>query len=192
MIPTKYLLFPAFLLFFCGCDKLATDNAAAEVDTPDIKISEVFREQIMRYLQVSGELEAATQQGLNVGDLRERLAKVKSAFELTSATWPANFEADAKDDFANAIEGWSLALDLWAGKIEKLDPPTYPNINGWQRYYAYGKDFLKVAKWDEYGPADYVGKQYVTEDNVGVLLSTASNYSKAGKTKILAGLAAAE
>jgi hypothetical protein len=159
--------------------------------TPKIRISDIFHEQLMRLLEVSGELEAATSMGVNILTLREHLTKVESSWEIVSATWPEGFEPNARESFQEAITGWELALQLWAARIEKLDAPTEPNINGYAQYVAYAGDLLDNGEWSEHiSIEEYRGRKkiYQSEANVGVLLSLASGHSKTSKARLLAAL----
>ena len=59
---------------------------------PDIKISDIFRDQMMKFLESAGELDASSGQGVNFIALEQQLAKTKSSYELVAATWPEGFE----------------------------------------------------------------------------------------------------
>lgn len=165
-------------------------NTSTNTAKPEIKISDVFRDQLIRFLEVSGELEASTGQGVNISTLKEHLAKVKSSYELVSATWPEGFEPEVRQSFDSAINGWELALRLWAGKIAQHDDPTEPNFNGYAEYIAYAGDALKTGEWSIHSPERYIGKKkiYKNDYNVGVLLALASAHSKSGKARVLAAI----
>lgn len=106
MRPIHVSLSLGLILIAAGCQ----DNGEPKKDNgepkkPEIKISDVFRDQMMKFFEVSGELEAATGQGVNILAFKEHLAKAKSSYELVSATWPDGFQPDARKSFDKAIEG---------------------------------------------------------------------------------------
>lgn len=154
-----------------------------------IEVSDVFRDQLMKYLEASGELEAASDQGVNTETLKAHLAKVKSLFELVSATWPDGFQPDAQLSFHKAIKGWDLAVQLSADFSEHHRAPTEPNINGYDEYMAYAGDSLKTNKWSVLHE-ELEGKKFIDtgDENVGILLTLAYNHSKVGKRSVLAAL----
>lgn len=198
------------MLGFLALTAFVTFSIVSNSAKPEIAISDVFREQLLRLLEVSGELEAATGLGINILTLKEQLAKVESSWEIVYATWPEGFEPDAQQSFQEAIKGWELALWLWGARIEKLDGPTEPNINGYAEYMAYAgetlergtvylndagetleigrlptKEWLEELRSGRYKDWATIG---LTERNVGVLLSKASTHSKIAKARLLVAL----
>lgn len=158
------------------------------------KVPDIFREQLMRFLETSGELKAATGQGLNIGQMKEKLARVKSSFELIDATWPADFAPDARLGLKSAIEGWDLASILWQGRIDDLDEPTEPNVNQWMRYKAYYDSHPECRFKIEVHlyPPKYEGRRYVSagDQNVRLLFSSAAGDANKAKSQLLAALSA--
>ena len=163
----------------------------SEPEKPDIKISDVFRDQMMKFLESAGELDASSSQGVNIATLKQQLAKTKSSYELAAATWPEGFEPEARKSFDEAIWGWDLTIDFWALKINRSDDPVEPNINGYLNYLDYAGNALKTdVHGDSYIVEDYRGKKYIplSDSNLSILLTLASAHFKAGKTSVLAAI----
>ena len=180
------------MLLVTSCNRSGEpDNRSGEPEKPDIKISDVFRDQMMRFLESAGELDASSGQGVNILTLKEQLAKTKSSYELVAATWPKGFEPDARKSFDEAVRGWDLTIQFWASKISKSDDPVEPNINGYVDYLEYSGNALQTdVHGDSFIVEDYRGKKYIplSDTNISILLSLASAHYKAGKTSVLAAI----
>jgi hypothetical protein len=148
-----------------------------------------FRSQVMRFVEAGTEANAKANQGVPYAELQAQVVTVKAAHELMLAVWPDKFPADGREDFARAIRGWDLALALWALKIEKGDVPTAPDVNGFDRFLAFGLEELEVqTHGKDYLVADYRGKNYLPFDaNIEVLLKIAGTSFEAGRGKVLSG-----
>ena len=171
------------------------------VPTPTpIPISNLFKEQITRFLEEGTKLEAMTEQGVNYADFRQQLVSTKGPYDLASSTWPPGFAPEARDLMDDAIEGWDLALVLWGIKLDyKYQyPPTEPDYNGYDRFASYGGDRLVTEVWlDTFWfedgaldtPKEFVGKQYLPPDeNISVLFTIAAEYFGSGRVLIVADL----
>jgi len=153
-------------------------------------ISDVFKEQLTRFLEEATTLNAMTEQGVSFTDFRRQLASVKGAYDFASAAWPSDFAPEARDSIEKAFKGWDLTLYLWNLKIENKDNPVEPNINGYEAITTYGGDLLVI----EVHPSDFIvpsyrQKKYLPfDENIGVLLSIASSHFDTGRTLILTEL----
>ncbi len=191
-MPRRFFsIFPTFLLLFLFCSATAC-RKTGEGAQPDIRVSDVFRDQIMKFLQAAGELDAATASGVGILDFKRHVARVESSYNLTVATWPTGFNPGARVFFANAMTGWRLALTLWSARFDKTDPPTEPNVNGYAELMAYAPNNLQTHVVDErFIVKEYRGKKQILKngENVSSLLTLASFGFSAGKTTVLASMA---
>lgn len=141
------------------------------------RMSDDFKLKISDLLKEGSTLNALTEQGVSFVNFGEQLAITKGAFDLANSVWPEKYNPEAKDLFEKAFTGWNLALTLWNDKINKYDNPVEPDINRYQDFINYAGDSLII---DEH-PSDFIvkayqGKKFVTFDNIGILLSLASDY----------------
>jgi len=151
------------------------------------KISEIFKTQLMKFLEEGAKTNAEASQGVSYLELREQVANTAAAYDLLSATWSTNFSVDCRKDFDKALQAWGLTLDLWNKKVNQKDEPTEPNINGYARYLAFGEKLLVIEthKWD-YLVESYRGKKYIPfDENIRVLLTIAGVSFDSGRDKIL-------
>jgi hypothetical protein len=141
----------------------------------------------MKFLEEGAKTNALAGQGVTYFQVREQVANTKAAYDLISVTWPPTLAASSREKFDRALEGWDLTIKLWNGKIEKLDEPTEPRINGFPRYMAYAPGLLIVETRDStYLVAEYRGKRYLPFDkNISVLLTIAGRSFDEGKVEIL-------
>lgn len=146
-----------------------TGNSSATISTE-------FRQQIIRVLELGSTLNAMTSQGVNYLTFRDQLAEVRGAFEFASTFWPDDFVPDAKQDLANALEGWDLALYLWNLDINDKDNPVEPNINGYQLFMDYyARDLLVIIPHPQnFIVPEYRNKNHLPFDiNIRILLAIA-------------------
>jgi hypothetical protein len=153
-------------------------------------ISEIFKEQLTRFLEESTKLNAMSEQGVNYNDFKQQLANVKGAYDLANATWPSDFAPGVHQSILKTFDGWDLALYVWGLKINDSDNPVEPDINGYVEITNYGGDNLVYDVHDQnYIVEDYRGKKFLPfDDNIGVLLSLASDQIKSVQKQILAEL----
>lgn len=189
------------LLVGCATPPTATPvPTVTPVPTPtSIPISDWFKEQITSFLEEGTKLSQMTEQGLSYRDFQQQLANVKGPYDLASAMWPPGFAPGAQDAIDHALEGWSLALELWGLKIEgKPNNPVEPDIRGYERYLSYGGDRLvfgeNPATWkgtpmEFYAPKEEAGKKYLPfDENIRVLLTIAGESFISGRGLILTDL----
>lgn len=150
-------------------------------------VPEIFKSQLMRFLEEASKADAMTSQGVNYRDLKQQVATVQASFNLIDSTWPAALPSEAREDFRKALQGWGLALDLWELKLNDKDTPVEPNINDYQTYMEYGGNALVTATYpQDYLVNQYRGKKYLPfDENISVLLSVSSRHYEAGKGKTL-------
>jgi hypothetical protein len=155
------------------------------------KVPDIFKTQLMKFLEEGTKTNAKASQGVSYLELREQMANTKAAYDLMSSTWPPTLAVDCRSDFEKALNGWNLTLYIWELKFKKSDEPTEPNINGYERYVAFaGIDHLvlKVHESD-FVVEEYRGKIYLPfDENIPVLLAIAGSSFNEGRDKILKAL----
>jgi len=154
------------------------------------KISDIFKTQLMKFLEEGAKTNAHVSQGVSYLELRGQVASARGAYDLLSATWPADLEVDCREDFKKSLEAWNLTLDLWALKIGEKDNPTEPNVNGYAKFSAYSGGLL-ITKTYGYNHIirRYRGKKYIPiDENIRALLTMAGLSFNSGRDKILQAL----
>jgi len=157
---------------------------------PRASIPEIFKTQLMKFLEEGAKTNAFASQGVTYTQLQQQVAGTKAAYDLISATWPSTLPVGSRQKFERALEGWDLVIQLWQDKIEDRDEPTEPNINRFDRIMAYAPDRLVVETHDySFIVEEYRGKRYLPFDpNIRVLLTVAGTSFNEGKTEILHAL----
>lgn len=85
------------------------------------EISELFQSQILKLLESSTKLNAASSEGVSYRDFSSMLDDVNGAFELSKNMWPNGFAPNAKAAFEEAAKVWNFTDDLWVSKIKNSD-----------------------------------------------------------------------
>ena len=154
------------------------------------KISDIFKTQLMKFLEEGAKTNARATQGVSYLELREQVANAKAAYDLLSVTWPADLDVDCRGDFKKSLEGWDLTLDLWRKKLKEFDNPTEPNTNGYAKFLAYeGELLVTKTHGHNFMVQEYRGKKYLPfDENISVLLSMAGLSFNSGRDKILQAL----
>jgi len=168
--------------------------ATAAKQPPAPTITPGFRTQLIRYLEIAGELEASTSQGMSKQDLYQHLAKVKATYSVLEPMWPADFKPEAKKMNSDAIKGWGLTLRYWdncgemkLGDIPSADTPNASGNNGYSEYMSYAGDKLETKVWtDGDVQLKYI---YPSRQNVRVLMTVASSHFSDAKSQLVTALA---
>jgi hypothetical protein len=168
------LFFAGLLLFPIGCSQKPT-------------IPEIFKAQLLKFLEEGTKTNAKAEQGVSYSELREQVASTKAAYDLLKSTWPASLPTEMQKDFDRGIHAWELTVHLWNLKVGKKDNPTEPDINGWNNYLTEFEDHLVIRTYDSsYIVEDYRGKRYLPfDENISALLTVAGVSFNTGRTKIL-------
>lgn len=148
---------------------------------------EEFKTQAMKFVEAGTQTAAKASQGVSFSVLKPQVVSTKADHDLLLAVWPKAVPTDSQKDFAKAIEGWNLALELWALKIKKADNPTAPSVNGFNDYIAYGLEGMVVERHGkDFLVEPYRNKNFLPFDiNIKILLYLAERSFYAGRTKIL-------
>ncbi|HML22064.1 MAG TPA: hypothetical protein PKD09_10460 [Aggregatilinea sp.] len=149
--------------------------------------SDIFDAQMTQLLEKGSLLGAMTSQGVNYINYERQLVEVKGTYDFISTIWPSGFALGAQEQFDKAFEGWDLALELWGLKLDDMDNPVEPNINGYLRYTDYAGDELYIAVHpSNFIVPEYRDKQYLPfDENIGILFSLGSEYFEAGQKTVL-------
>jgi len=176
---------PCLLLVLLGCG-----GEPKKPEPTDPVISDEFKIQVMKFIETGTETNAKAIQGVAFADLSAQVVSTKAAHDLTLAVWPKDFLPAAQEGFARAVEGWGLALELWGLKIDKGDDPTAPDINGFDRYVAYGLEEMAVERYGKnYLVKEYRGKKHLPiDENIDVLLKLAGTSFETGREQMLQAL----
>jgi len=172
-------------LLVMGCLSICVGCSEKKPSVP-----EIFKTQLMKFLEEGAKINAMSGQGVSYGELRDQLASVKAAYDLVKITWPPTLPKDMTADFDRAIRAWDLTLHLWKLKIGEKDEPTEPDINGFAKHQGEFKNELIFRTHDySYVVDSYRGKQYLPfDDNISALLTVAGMSFNDGRSKIFAGL----
>lgn len=148
-------------------------------------IPDVFKNQLNEFLRAANAVTGATSQGVTNIELRRLVNEARGAYDFAIAMWPENVANDSQTDFEEAFEGWDLTLYLWVLDIEDADEPVEPDINRYQDYVSYSDLLVLETHPDTFIVRDYRGKQYVSFDNIEILLAIAAAHFDSGQMKVL-------
>jgi hypothetical protein len=105
-----------------------------------LKEETLFKSQSPALVIASENLITLTDQGVSNTDFAGLLGEVKAQYNSIHA-WPLK-NTDANYEFVQAIEGWTLALDVWNLKTEQNSEYGYQTVVDLERLSAY----LGIAK----------------------------------------------
>jgi len=134
------------------------------------KMPEQFKEDLREFYAEGAVLNAMTEQGVSYVDFVPQLAKTKGAYDIAISSWPEEYMPEAKIDFDMAFVGWNYTLSLWKLKVNGDSVPSQTDV-AYQGLMIYGGDKLILSK----------GAGTILFDNIGVLMSMASDYYDQGK-----------
>ena len=181
----KYRLFLAlsvFLLSACAsAGEMASGILATDVPpTPTVEpLSDIFKSAINDFITAGSKLNAATGQGVSYLNYRDYYAEVNGAYELALVSWPENFAPEAKELFTQAVLGWDLTGFMWSAKLNDEAPPTAPDEQRYAEFEEYAGDYLQGFE------GTLSTRYFLTDENIGILLSLASEQFEAGRESIL-------
>ncbi len=84
-----------------------------------------------------------------------------------------------------AFAGWDLSLYLWRAEITELDEPVEPDINRYQEFRDYSGMLIIRTHPDDFIVPEYRGKEFVSFDNIPLMLAIAANHFEFGQNKVL-------
>jgi hypothetical protein len=92
-------------------------------------ISEETKARVLDFIEKAAKLDNMADQGVEFAPFSDQLAEVKSAWQtLTLAGWPETWSQE-KAQLESAIDGWTLANDIWGEKIQRIsDEGTDVNL----------------------------------------------------------------
>lgn len=155
---------------------LAACVSREPIEPTPVPLSETFRTALDNFIVASSKLNAATGQGVNHNNYQQFYAEAGGAYDLAMASWPDGFALEAQAEFADAMTGWRLIGYVWD-----------VDISG--RGYLLGSDPHSDEIIDYGGEQTVLGglgsAQVLTNENIGVLMSLASDHFETGRDMIL-------
>ncbi len=148
-------------------------------------IPDDFRNQVSEFLRASNAVTGATSQGVSYIELRRLVNEARGAYDLSIAMWPKDVDDALLAEFEKAFNGWDLTLYLWNARIEEADEPVEPNINRYREFIVYSDSLILETHPSNFIVRDYRDKQYVSFDNVEVLMAIAADHFFAGQEQLL-------
>lgn len=159
---------------------------STSVPTPTADpISESFRSQLREFLKSGNIVTGASTQGVIFTDLQRFVGEARGAYDLAVAMWSKGIPTDAQADFMKAFAGWDLTLYLWKAQINELDEPVEPDINRYQEFTEYSDLLIMGTHPDDFIVPAYRGKEYVSFDNISLMMALSANHFEAGQNKVL-------
>lgn len=146
-----------------------------------------FKNKAMDFMEKGTELGSLSDSGINYITLKNKVPELQSSYNFLLVLYPDFKKYSAHKDFIKSLHGYSLALRLWNAKMNKLDNPVEPDVNGYLEYLEYmqGKEFQEIHSGDMI-VTQYRGKKYLPfDENISLLLTMAYQDYKAGETKLL-------
>ena len=175
------LLFP---ILFSSC-ALGTPTATqVPTVTPKPPISDTSKRLYERLVEEGTLLDQMTENGVNFRDFSQQFAKYDAAHTMIFEVANRELKRDLILEMDLVIAGWGSAQNLWDAKINDLDPPTEPDINGfvWIKRYV-PEDLLRYKR---HTSSVYENKQYIDYDiAISAVLATASGHFKKVRTELL-------
>jgi hypothetical protein len=169
----------ALALVACAPSQASVETAIARTQAalPTEALSPELSARVQKFLEQGSNIAALTEQGVVYVDFREAVGDVAGTFDLLDATWPDQLPVSVRNDAADAVEGWQLALYLWGLEIGDKDPPVEPSFNRWQDFYAYAGEDLEMQRYPKTLSGSYAGQQYLTFDaNISTLMGMGSSF----------------
>jgi hypothetical protein len=157
--------------------------------TPTVNpVPSAFRTQLNTFLQAGNAVTGATSQGVTYVELRRLVNEARGAYDFAVAIWPESIPAASQAEFEKAFEGWDLTLYLWDLRIGDYDEPVEPNINRYEDFLAYSDVLIRDVHPDDFIVPDYRGMEYISFDNVELLMSISRDHFEAGQAVVLSYL----
>ena len=153
-----------------------------------LKVSALFRDQLMKFLESGSQMKALSEQGLSYIETRSALADVRGKWDLTKSTWPDELDTMVTaDSFEKSIEAWDACLDLWKLKIDKKDNPTSPDINRWSYFTTRFKDDVVIRTYgSDFLVPKYRGREHLPfDENISALLGAGTTQFWIGREIVL-------
>jgi hypothetical protein len=166
---------------------LSTNNKVTEVEVKRVEVSEMFRSQMLKFLESGSKMKALSEQGVSYNETRDALANVRAAWDMTRTMWPSDLNSTSTDFFEKSIKAWDSCLDLWKLKLEKKDMPTAPDTNGFAAYKQQFGDDLVIAIYDSSCLVEaYRGREHLPfDENISALLGVGTTEFFVGRDLIL-------
>jgi hypothetical protein len=164
-----------------------SDSAKPE-EIKKVKVSGLFRDQLMKFLESGSQMKSLSEQGLSYIELRTALADVRGKWDLTKSTWPKELDTLVTvDSFEKSIEAWDACLELWKLKIDKKDNPTSPDINRWSYFTTNFKDDVVIRTYgSDFLVANYRDREHLPfDENISALLGAGTAHFWIGREVVL-------
>ena len=148
-------------------------------------VPDSFKSQLNEFLQATNYVTGATSQGVSLVDLRKLVNEARGAYDLMVAMWPEGLSDRSQTDFEKAFEGWDLSLGLWAMEIGDKDNPVAPNTNRYREFKQYSDLLILETHPDNFIVSEYQGQEYISFENIEILMAIAAEHFDSGQSKTL-------
>jgi hypothetical protein len=102
-------------------------------------LPESFQPRLTEFLREATTLSTLTDVGVSHAKYKDQFVVTSTAFEMLTAIWPGNYQVGARTEFAQAVEGWMIILDLWQKRAAKQDKLQERLLNNSWMDDAYAK-----------------------------------------------------
>ncbi len=171
-------------IFFAGCVLGTPTPTPAPTATPAPPLSDTSRRLYEKLVEEGTLLDQMTENGVNFRDFSNQFAKYDAAHTMIFEVANRELKRDLILEMDLVIAGWGSAQNLWDAKINDLDPPTEPDINGFVWIKRYVPE--ELLRYKRHTSSVYENKQYIDFDvAISGVLSTASGHFKKVRTELL-------
>lgn len=175
-------------IFIAGCVLAIPTPVPIPTVTPKAPLSDTSRRLYEKLVEEGTLLDQMTANGVNFRDFSNQFAKYDAAHTMIFEVANRELSKPLILQMDLVVAGWGSAQNLWDAKINDLDPPTEPNINGYVWIKRYVPDDL--LRYKRHTGSTYTDKQYIEYDvAISAVLSTASGHFKKVRTELLKVLA---
>jgi len=165
----------------------STNNKITEVAVKRVDVSEMFRTQMLKFLESGSKMKALSERGVSYAETRDALTDVRASWDMTLTMWPSDLDKSSVEFFEKSMKAWDACIDLWKLKIAESDMPTSPGINGYSRYQQqFGDDLVIQVHDSSYIVENYRGREYLPfDENISALLGVGTTEFFLGRDLIL-------
>jgi hypothetical protein len=160
------------------------------------KISEIFKTQLIQFIENGSELDSKTTLGINVVQLSDYTSRLKGSLEILEMSWPESFCPNAIPFFKNSIKGYELALEMF--KKEHTGgfgtPPDerkfhFENDDDFiSQSMEYEGKYFHYRLWNDNKaatPQNICGSGIECKENVSALFTIAGTYFKIARKIVM-------
>ncbi len=157
--------------------------------TPEPPLSATSRRLYEKLVEEGTLLQRMTENGVNYRDFANQFSVYEAAHTIIFEVDNNRFNRSLVLEMNKVVAGWGLAQQLWRNRIDDVDQPTEPDINGYEQILSY-VPFANMPKFSIHEGSVYNGKKYIEHGTaVSVVLYTASGHFKKVRTELLKVLA---